>query len=583
MRLVAVELEEFRGWVRPLRVDLDASVVILQGPNGTGKTSLFDAVLWALTGELPRLGEQHKHEVVSLYGESGHARVRLELRSEAGVSLNLTRSTDGERARLQVEYLDETYSDDEAALVLLRELWPNGVGSGEAGGMAAALSRSVYLQQDDVRRFIEADSDAERFAAVAELVGAGRYTEIQRQLERERSTWSRQTNEAREEAEKAELRAAQLSAQVQSLSTEAGLPVAWEPWRDAVRSLLGDATALPEEVAAPQVAESVDSTVRRLEQTLRARRRTAERFAQVRKELGAAQAITAPSPDELMQVRTSAERADTEVTQLQEQLAVAEHEAAAARDRFVQRQNDQRELQTLATLALRHLGQRCPVCDQDYDRDATRERLSALVERDTSPSSTAILDKVGELSEKLKAAESSRSRVRGQLREAERVSADRAEAETTVNTALREFGFEQPGDVTASELTTLEERNTQAAELLLSLIREGESIALQLAQAAEVSRREDLVGSLGAARAELKRQLADIEAREATTTLANRVVDGLRGASDELVSQRVASLGPVLERVYARIDPHPSFRSVQLISRTWHGRGRLQARIADDA
>jgi exonuclease SbcC len=585
MRLVAVELEEFRGWVRPESVDLDATVVVLQGPNGTGKTSLFDAILWALTGELPRLGEEHKHAVVSLYGESGHARVRLELRSVAGDPLTLTRSTDGERARLQVEFLDATYSDDEAALVLLRELWPNGVGSAEAGGMAAALSRSVYLQQDDVRRFIEADSDAERFAAVAELVGAGRYTEIQHQLERERSTWSRQTNEAREEAAKANARVAQLSAQVDSLSTEVGSPVAWEQWRDAARSQLGDVSALPDEVAAPQVAESVDSTVKRLEQALRAHRRNGERVAQVRRELDALEAITAPSPDELTEVRSSAERADAEVAQLQEQLALAEHEAAAERDRLVQRQADQRDLQTLATLALRHLGQRCPVCDQAYDRNATRERLRAFVEADASLSASAVRDRVRELSEQLRAADSSRSRVRVQLRDAERMSADRTEAEATVNSAVRELGFgsEQPADITSDALAKLEERESRATAQLQSLIREGESLALQLAQAAEISRRADLVESLEAAREDLQRKLAAIEARESTTNLANRVVDGLRSASDELVSQRVASLAPVLDRVYARIDPHPSFRTVQLISRTWHGRGRLQARIADDA
>ena len=49
--------------------------------------------------------------------------------------------------------------------------------------LTGALTRSVYLQQDRVRDFIEADSDRERFAAFSELVGVGRVTELQAELE----------------------------------------------------------------------------------------------------------------------------------------------------------------------------------------------------------------------------------------------------------------------------------------------------------------------------------------------------------------------------------------------------------------
>lgn len=583
MRLVALELEEFRGWARPARVDLDATVVVLQGPNGSGKTSLFDSVLWALTGELPRLGDQHKHEVVSLYGETGHARVRLELRSSADVHLIVTRSTDGERTRLRVEYGDATYLDDEAALVLLRELWPNGIGGGDAGGMAAALSRSVYLQQDDVRRFIEADTDAERFAAVAELVGAGRYTEIQRQLERERQTWSRQTNEAREEAAKTAGRVTQLSAQIDSLSSEVSSQIAWDPWRDAVRSELGDMAAVPDDVAAANVAGTVDSAVKRLDNALRSRRRREERVAQLRKDLDSARTIRTPSSEELSSLRASVERAEGEVARLQQDLALAEHEAAEERDRMVRRQGEARELQALASLALRHLGQRCPVCNQEYDLPATRQRLSSLVESEPALAAATAPDRVRDLSERLSNAELSRSQARAGLRDAERLLSDRTQAESVLRSVARELGIEPLEDVSDEDLARIDREESAAGNRLERLIREGEQIALQLAQRAEISRREDLISSVATTRSELDRQQAEIDAREATADLAGRVIEGLRSASDELVSHRIESLGPVLDRIYARIDPHPSFRTVQLVSRMWHGRGRLQARIADDA
>jgi DNA repair exonuclease SbcCD ATPase subunit len=50
-----IEIEGFRGFANRQRLELDASVVILAGPNGTGKTSFFDAVQWLLIGTLDRL------------------------------------------------------------------------------------------------------------------------------------------------------------------------------------------------------------------------------------------------------------------------------------------------------------------------------------------------------------------------------------------------------------------------------------------------------------------------------------------------------------------------------------------------
>ena len=39
--------------------------------------------------------------------------------------------------------------------------------------------------------------------------------------------------------------------------------------------------------------------------------------------------------------------------------------------------------------------------------------------------------------------------------------------------------------------------------------------------------------------------------------------------------------GPALDRIYSRVDPHPGFKNVQLISRVWYGKGRLETEIRD--
>ena len=78
MRLAYLELEGFRGWPQPRRFEFSADVVLVTGANGTGKTSLFDAILWGLTGEIARFGDS-RSDIVSKYAESGLARVELGL------------------------------------------------------------------------------------------------------------------------------------------------------------------------------------------------------------------------------------------------------------------------------------------------------------------------------------------------------------------------------------------------------------------------------------------------------------------------------------------------------------------------
>jgi DNA repair exonuclease SbcCD ATPase subunit len=56
MRLLSLKLSGFRGFAEPQTFNFDGDAVIVVGANGQGKTSLFDGVLWALCGRIPRLG-----------------------------------------------------------------------------------------------------------------------------------------------------------------------------------------------------------------------------------------------------------------------------------------------------------------------------------------------------------------------------------------------------------------------------------------------------------------------------------------------------------------------------------------------
>src|SRR3954447_13314887 len=104
-----VEIEGFRGFKDRQRVLLDASSVLIFGPNGTGKTSFFDAIQWLLLGSLQRLERwrvrKNDEHIVNRYRGSDPAIVEAELEI-GGRRIRLRR-----QGRYDSGFL-EWYSDD---------------------------------------------------------------------------------------------------------------------------------------------------------------------------------------------------------------------------------------------------------------------------------------------------------------------------------------------------------------------------------------------------------------------------------------------------------------------------------------
>src|SRR5438105_1221244 len=155
MKLKSVEVTGFRAFAKTERFDVDADAVIVSGANGRGKTSLFDAILWALTGTIPRLRNEAKN-VVSVYSDSGEASVALEFGSDDGTTYDVRRTqSSSDEQQLYVRDVRTRVDGDAARLKLLQDVWPNAL-FGEHGerSLVDMLTRGIYLQQDLVRQFI---------------------------------------------------------------------------------------------------------------------------------------------------------------------------------------------------------------------------------------------------------------------------------------------------------------------------------------------------------------------------------------------------------------------------------------------
>src|SRR5688572_20585439 len=57
MRLSFVNVCGFRGFRSPLRIDFAEDFTVIDGRNGVGKSTIFDAIERALTGDLSKYGD----------------------------------------------------------------------------------------------------------------------------------------------------------------------------------------------------------------------------------------------------------------------------------------------------------------------------------------------------------------------------------------------------------------------------------------------------------------------------------------------------------------------------------------------
>ncbi len=585
MRLLSLELAGFRGFATKQTFDLDADAVIVVGANGNGKTSLFDAVLWGIAGRIPRLGPDDA-PLACKFSETGQTRVTLRLgRADGSLALTVTRVFDGTRTTVSVETTEGVLRGPEAEGRLIQQIWKEAAtAANPAEALATALTRSVYLQQDLVREFIDSVTAQERFGAVSELVGAGRVTDLQGELERAKKAWSLATNSRAAELEPLRGRLSTMESRLAELrarptSAEAGLDeAAWSEWWARLQAMGLKVSAVP--IASRGATSAIDSAIVQAD----AARRAAERRR--------------PLLDALAQeISGIAARIFPDLTSLRGKVAEAQQQVQAARAKFSAEQarvvevrrlqaelkETSQQLQALATLALKHLGEKCPVCDQDYNVDATRQRLVLIAAGEGTPSTaTSPPDMLPRLLEALAAEEKGLSAAELDLRTAEQLIRDIEASELSIDKRLQELGVEVtsrserlPAVVAVAKATTLRIDELATAQ------RTGEAFALCLSQVGDQEVIQELQREVETTRLKLQREDMELGKRAATGEEAQRVIEALREAASRFVTERVKAIEPLLSDIYSRIDVHPAFRAVRFLASVSRGRGLLATVVSD--
>ncbi|VXB61087.1 AAA family ATPase [Nocardioides sp. AX2bis] len=250
MRLHELEVAAFGPFTDAVTVDLDAlaegGLFLLSGPTGAGKTSVLDAVCFALYGEVPGDRAAARRLRSDQAAEGAEPRVRL-VATLAGRRFELTRTPAWQRPKKR-----GTGTTQQQASVRVRERvdgsWTTlTTRLDEAGHLATTLlgmnlaqfTQVAMLPQGRFQAFLRADSD-ERQKLLQRLFGTARFERAESWLRERRS-------EARREHDRAHLDLSGTLGRVAEVGG-ADLP-AWDLDDLALPARSGEVTAWTHELA----------------------------------------------------------------------------------------------------------------------------------------------------------------------------------------------------------------------------------------------------------------------------------------------------------------------------------------------
>ena len=422
-----------------------------------------------------------------MYSEGGQARVELCLREQgSGEEFTVTRSFDGTERRVALETSDNKYQGPSAEGHIIDKIWPDAALATDSGeALASVLARGVYLQQDLIRQFVEAATDQERFTAVSELMGAGRVTELQNSLERAKKAWSTATNQREDEVGPLRERLAVITGRLTELEGQAAREIPAmrsEDWAERWGSVtaLGVTTGRVD-AGSREAPRAIDDAMKQIETMRRSAERRLESLKSLQAEISRLANWATPDVSPLRD-RALALRKDVEE---QKRLVDAEQSRLAETRRLQAELKEKTEqLKALAALALKQLGDRCPVCGQEYDREATEKLLQEMSR--ASSGDLALAEAPERLSELLVALESKEKEVGSAevaLASAERAIRERQVAEESLRKRLVDLKVDAAdGKRSAAAAAKLVIEAEDLIRKVGELQKVGESLALRLAQ-----------------------------------------------------------------------------------------------------
>lgn len=594
-RLLSLTIENFRGVREPVTFDLDASVVLMWGPNGTGKTTFFDALLWLLQGSLPRLAahtlRRNEDYVVNSYRPSSPAVVTA-LANLNDQVFEITRRGFAKENSLEIRAIAPT--ETARSELDLEQLL---LGSPSLS-LEEVIATSGLLQQDDLRLLLR-DKPDQRYRQLLRLLGL----EVLEQFER--YVRARQ-KEARAVARESLASLDKQRSRVSDLTEEADTLVALIERSSAEQSVGPDLADLSRSLEALDVRIEQPTTSGQWAALSAEASDVSRRMFST---IGSIETLGEEEPpavdrlltqDELDAATQMWQSASAAVQAILREREVVEHEADALN-----------QLAQLAIPQLRHAEEdkaghvACPVCRSSVPRARTIQDLTERAELGSALA--AVDDRLRRARQEELDAQSNLSSLEDQWRAQVRQLEGHRRVERMAEDLLHEIESLASGPtIVIRPLQTLHVQRAAgsassflrgSAQGLVARLRAAQAEAIRLAKIADMGAAQlraaeasmATVSQLPQVRARLETATAQLAESQreyerarresaAATALAAAATDGI----EQIFRERFQSLEPLMNDIYGRLDPHPTFTRLDFQIETYNGRGTATASVTDE-
>jgi len=179
-RINSIRLQGIRGFNKAEEFTLGEGVTLIHGQNGSGKSSLLQAIEWAMIGNIPYMKKgdfAREDAIVNLFTKSKKANVEVKL-SDGGDPIVISRTrkmgakTSTGKQPLEVQVGDKTLTDDDAEAELERILKIS----------LENFPQSKILHQETLRDVLYAAQE-ERSQAIDKLLGTYEVREFAKTLD----------------------------------------------------------------------------------------------------------------------------------------------------------------------------------------------------------------------------------------------------------------------------------------------------------------------------------------------------------------------------------------------------------------
>jgi exonuclease SbcC len=242
----SLSIRNFRG-IRRLDLDFDCELVAIYGRNGTGKTSIIDAIEWSLLGEVERLSwpseddESKRMPYVNLLSEDGNATVAMSLTADGSTRV-IERSTskwgesegtlDGIRIVDEHQVLDYVIGEYAESM--------------DIRNLRSLVQTSNFLAQSTLKNFLSSTPE-ERYEALSHFLGTQDYARYLEKLESVIQCFGAQGNLHRTHAKELSDTTTQIDAQIKSRQR---VLLEFQTGRQLVRQLQAVLSAVRDKLAA---------------------------------------------------------------------------------------------------------------------------------------------------------------------------------------------------------------------------------------------------------------------------------------------------------------------------------------------